>query len=76
MKNEEKRDMGTTMRRVWEHLSAILGDGEGRYVSYNKIAKEIGRSRHAISYSIERLRARGVLRILDGKMYLLKLYSA
>ena len=78
MKKGEMIDMGATTKAVWKYLTEVLGtDGEGAFVSYTKIRKAVGKkSRHSIAYAVERLRARGKVRILDGKLYVVEGYSA
>ena len=67
MTSFENREKGKTRMDVLKYLSDLLGDRE-EYVSYGKIAKAIGKSRHAVAYAVERLRAEGKLRIFDGKL--------
>ena len=64
---KERRDMSDTMIRVMHFLRAELGDSS-KYVSYAKIAKEVGKSRHAVAYAVERLKKEGKLRVYDGEL--------
>ena len=67
MTNGETREMSTTMKNVLRYLKELLGD-KAEYVSYGTIAKAVGKSRHAVSYAIERLKIEGKLRVYDGKL--------
>ena len=72
MKQGEIRDMNATMQGVWKYLTEHITD-EGAYISYSIIRDAVGkRSRHAIAYAVERLRARGKIRIYDRKIYVLE----
>lgn len=62
-------EMNTTMRRIMDFLKIELKDG-AKYVSYERIAKEVDRKRHSVKYSIEKLRKMGELEIQDGKLAL------
>lgn len=69
MTNKERREMSGTMIEVLRYLREKLGDSSA-YVSYGTIAKEVGKSRHAVAYAVERLKGQGKLRVLDGELML------
>lgn len=60
----------TTVDRVLAVLERELAHG-AKFVSYRKIAKEIGKSWHSVQYSIDKLRAQGRIRVRDGKLSLI-----
>ena len=66
MTSKERREMSGTMIEVLRYLRERLGDSSA-YVSYGTIAKELGKSRHAVSYAVERLKSQGKLRVFDGE---------
>lgn len=67
MTKMERREMSGTMIDVLRFLRERLGDSSA-YVSYGTIAKEIGKSRHAVAYAVERLKVEGKLRVYDGEL--------
>lgn len=56
-----------TSLRVLEKLHEELGQEAGR-VSYTKIANELGYTRNAVKYAIERMIQRGTVECKDGKL--------
>lgn len=62
-------ELNKTMNKVMKYLFEELKDG-AKYVPYGTIAQHIGRSRHSVKYSIDRLRRMDMLRIIDGKLSL------
>lgn len=62
-------ELNKTMNKVMKYLFEELKEG-AKFVSYGKIAKKIGKSRHSVKYSIDRLRRMDMLRIIDGKLSL------
>ncbi|MBQ9713691.1 MAG: hypothetical protein IJV83_00020 [Clostridia bacterium] len=67
MKRNERRDMSDTMKDVLRYLRERLGESSA-YVSYGTIAKEVGKSRHAVAFAVERLKGEGKLRVYDGEL--------
>ena len=73
MKQSEVRDMNATMQGVWQYLTENITTDEGAFIPYSVIRDAVGkRSRHAIAYAVERLRARGKIGIYDRKIYVLE----
>lgn len=73
MKQGEMRDMNATMQGVWKYLTENIKTDEGAYISYSIIRDAVGkRSRHAIAYAVERLRARGKIGIYENKIHILE----
>ena len=74
MKNGELIDMNNTMRDVWRYLTERVEE-DGSFIPYNEIRDAVGKkSRHAISYAVERLRKHGKISIYDRKIYILEEY--
>ena len=67
MTSKERREMSGTMIEVLRYLRMCLG-GSSAYVSYGAIAKNVGKSRHAVAYAVERLKSQGKLRVCDGEL--------
>lgn len=63
----ELRTKSDTQKQVLLYLREELGE-RSAYVSYGKIAKAIGKSRHAVAYAIEKLRLEGEIEIRDGEL--------
>lgn len=68
---KEQITMSDTMSDIMTYLRERIGTGS-EYVPYGEIAKKVNKSRHAVAYAIERLRARRVLGVEDGKLYIVQ----
>ena len=54
-----------------DYLRDELAAGE-RYISYAVIGEKVGRSRHTVTYAVNRLIRMGMLHINDGKLALVE----
>lgn len=68
---KEQVTMNDTMSDIMAYLRKRIG-AERKYVPYGEIAREVKKSRHAVAYAIERLRAQRVLGVDDGKLYIVQ----
>ena len=57
----------TTAQRVYDYLVEHY-TGKPEFVSYTKIAEEIGRTRSSVSYAVGVLLRANKIAILDGKI--------
>ena len=58
-----------TLNAIMEYLSKELSDG-GKFVSYTKIGREVGRSKQSIRYSMLKLQRMGYVYFSDDKIHL------
>lgn len=65
----EDGELNKTMSKIMDYLRVELKDG-AKYVSYKDIARKVGKSRHSVRYSIEKLLRMDMLRIVEGKLSL------
>ena len=59
--------LNKTQNDIMKYLTKELGSSS-RFISYGKIGKEVGKSRHSVRYSIDILVSRNYLRIENRKL--------
>ena len=59
--------LNETQNAIMEYLTEELGNS-ARFISYGKIGKKVGKSRHSVRYSIDILVSRNYLRIENRKL--------
>lgn len=64
-------DLETTAQRVYKYLLENI-PGEPKYIHYNEIAEEVGRTRSGVSYAMGVLMRAGKVKIEDGKIAVIR----
>ena len=62
-------ELNKTMVKIMNYLREEPADG-AKFVSYSLIAQKVGKSRHSVRYSINKLVSMDMLRIIDGELSL------
>lgn len=60
-------ELETTAQRVYRYLRETIKD-EPRFVNYSEIAEEVGRTRSAVSYAVNKLIKAGKIAVKGGKL--------